>query len=273
MKAFRRWKRKVFAVAHKFYHLIKFTNAPLLYRIKKSSKHSSLHYMFKTLNILNSKAEALKLTIVLSRNFHSYGDVTITGEVLQILTYARHFRPSSSEGSLACPTYCDTGASVYNGHLWGPVRPRNINLQCWKYSSFVVSICHNQTIWRHNELSEYKRYGGRRRKHWIEIQFQSSFSIRLILHKLYWCQIIILTEKNHWFTIKSNINLNLFIAGNRWIENWLWNWNFNPMCFRRRSQQVNLRPLHCDIKCFDCIRWKSQTMYIFPILPVNLPRS
>ena len=44
-----------------------------------------------------------------SRFFHSYGDVTITGEGLQILTYARHSWPLSSEGSLACHTYCDTG--------------------------------------------------------------------------------------------------------------------------------------------------------------------
>ena len=28
-----------------------------------------------------------------SRIFHSYGDVTIAGEMLQILTYARHLRP------------------------------------------------------------------------------------------------------------------------------------------------------------------------------------
>ena len=44
-----------------------------------------------------------------SRIFHSYGDVTITGEGLHILTYARHSYPSSSEGSLACHTYCDLG--------------------------------------------------------------------------------------------------------------------------------------------------------------------
>ena len=44
-----------------------------------------------------------------SRLFHSYGDVTITGEGLQILTFARHSWPLSSEGSLACKTYCDTG--------------------------------------------------------------------------------------------------------------------------------------------------------------------
>ena len=37
-----------------------------------------------------------------SRIFHSYGDVTITDEELQILTYARHSWPFSSECSLAC---------------------------------------------------------------------------------------------------------------------------------------------------------------------------
>ena len=42
-----------------------------------------------------------------SRTFHSYGGINITGEGLQILTYAGHLRPLSSEGSLACHTYCD----------------------------------------------------------------------------------------------------------------------------------------------------------------------
>ena len=44
-----------------------------------------------------------------SRNFHLFGDVTIAGEGLHILTYARHLWPLSSEGSLACHNYCDTG--------------------------------------------------------------------------------------------------------------------------------------------------------------------
>ena len=44
-----------------------------------------------------------------SRIFHSYGDLTITVEGLQILTYARHSWPLSSEDSLTCHTYCDTG--------------------------------------------------------------------------------------------------------------------------------------------------------------------
>ena len=36
-------------------------------------------------------------------------DVTITGEGLHILTYARHSWPLGSEASLACHTYCDKG--------------------------------------------------------------------------------------------------------------------------------------------------------------------
>ena len=49
-----------------------------------------------------------------SRIFHSYGDANMTGEGLQILTnvYARDSRPLSSDGSLACHTYCDTGHST-----------------------------------------------------------------------------------------------------------------------------------------------------------------
>ena len=44
-----------------------------------------------------------------SRIFHSQGDVTNSGDGLQMLTYARHLRPSSRKGSLAKHTYCDTG--------------------------------------------------------------------------------------------------------------------------------------------------------------------
>ena len=43
------------------------------------------------------------------RIFHSYEEVTIAGEGLQILTYPRHSWPLSSEGPLICHTHCDTG--------------------------------------------------------------------------------------------------------------------------------------------------------------------
>ena len=41
--------------------------------------------------------------------FHSFGVVSIAGEWLQILTYARHLWPLSSVSFLACQTYYDTG--------------------------------------------------------------------------------------------------------------------------------------------------------------------
>ena len=44
-----------------------------------------------------------------SNVFHSYRDVTITGKGLQIFTFAWYLGLFSSEGALACHTYCDTG--------------------------------------------------------------------------------------------------------------------------------------------------------------------
>ena len=38
-----------------------------------------------------------------------YGDISINGVGLQIFTYGQHLWPLSSEGSLVCHTYCDTG--------------------------------------------------------------------------------------------------------------------------------------------------------------------
>ena len=39
----------------------------------------------------------------------TFGDVTIVGEGLQMLTYVHHLWSLISEGSLACHTFCDTG--------------------------------------------------------------------------------------------------------------------------------------------------------------------
>ena len=54
----------------------------------------------------------LVVLVVLSstREFFTHIETsTITGEGLQILINDRHLWPLSSEGSLACHTYCDTG--------------------------------------------------------------------------------------------------------------------------------------------------------------------
>ena len=56
------------------------------------------------------------------RIFHSYGEVIITSEGVQILIYARYPLPLSSEGFLVCHTHLLWhGASAYIGHPRGPV--------------------------------------------------------------------------------------------------------------------------------------------------------
>ena len=50
----------------------------------------------------------------------------------------------------------------------------------------------------------------------------------------------------------------------KWIKNQLWNRSVNQM-FSTTSVifTVFIRPLHCDVTCFDCDGWKPSTMYIF----------
>ena len=67
-------------------------------------------------NILN-----IFVVCLIDFSSNSYGNVTITREGLQILTYARQSWPLSSEGSLACHTYCDTGHPFIMVNLRGLV--------------------------------------------------------------------------------------------------------------------------------------------------------
>ena len=60
------------------------------------------HYIVKHIRVL---FEDSRPTYV----FHSYGNITITGEGMKSLTYARHSCSLSSAGSLACHTSSDTG--------------------------------------------------------------------------------------------------------------------------------------------------------------------
>ena len=59
--------------------------------------------MFTVISVYNGFIVCLSVWSLSSQSriFHSYGDVTIVGEGLQILTHARHSWPLSSEGSLA----------------------------------------------------------------------------------------------------------------------------------------------------------------------------
>ena len=65
-------------------------------------------------NLLEQKMVSMDFYICLgfsshSKIVHSYGNVNIGGERLQILTFGRHPWSLNTEGSLACHTYCDTG--------------------------------------------------------------------------------------------------------------------------------------------------------------------
>ena len=73
-----------------------------------------------------------------SRMFHSYGGIAITGEGLQILTYARHSWPLSSEGSLACH------ALLWHGHPFIMVvseDPTHTHTSSWAFSTGSVTTC------------------------------------------------------------------------------------------------------------------------------------
>ena len=72
-----------------------------------------------------------------SRNFHSFGDVTIAGEALQIFTYARHSWSLSSEGSLTCNTYCG------QPFIWSSLWVRDTHTCCRAFSSKAVTTCFN----------------------------------------------------------------------------------------------------------------------------------
>ena len=64
-----------------------------------------------------------------------YGDVTITGEGLQISIYIRHSCPLSSGGSIACHTYCDTEHQF--------PRTRDTHTYCRAFDSGAVITCFN----------------------------------------------------------------------------------------------------------------------------------
>ena len=87
-----------------------------------SEPDSFLCYIFLLIISVSASQDSEYYFFLFHSNIiHSYWDVTITGEELQILTYARHSWPLSSEGSIACHTYCDTGLPfimVISEDLW-----------------------------------------------------------------------------------------------------------------------------------------------------------
>ena len=107
-----------------------------------------------------------------SRIFHSYGDVTITGEGQQILTYSRHSWSLNIEGSLTCNTYCDTeqpfimqvyiripvtlpprrSTNSYKLNIWGKVLPQIFNF----FFRFKVSAEQRQKLNQEKEIEKQR---------------------------------------------------------------------------------------------------------------------
>ena len=79
-----------------------------------------------------------------TRIFYTYGDVTITGVGLQILTDAWHSLPLSCEAPLACHTYCDTGIRLY----WSFPRTRDTHIYCRSISNGAVTTVFTTTVCR-----------------------------------------------------------------------------------------------------------------------------
>ena len=138
-------------------------------------------------------------------NFHSYGDVTIAGEGLQSLTYARHQQPLSSEGSLACHVYCDTGHP-----FWSCPRTRDTHTHCRAYGNGDVTTClydlglsrlefENSTFRLRGERSNQPRHrrGG---KIWTATWF----------HCILKNYLLVSTYKRFWSSIKTKPLLGFF---------------------------------------------------------------
>ena len=106
-----------------------------------------------------------------------------------------------------------------------------------------------------------------------KIRFQTWFSIHLVLHRL--CSRFISYQIYDCVTIESNV-LHQFESylQRLFCINILWSlrkrgrlkidieFGISIPCFWQCPQQVSLSPLHCDVECFSCDRWKSQRMYI-----------
>ena len=73
-----------------------------------------------------------------SQVFHSYGDLIITVEGLQMFSYTRHSWQLSSEGSLACHTYCDTGHPFIKVISYDPCH--------WQWSCLYLFLRHESLV-------------------------------------------------------------------------------------------------------------------------------
>ena len=75
-------------------------------------------------------------------------------------------------------------------------RPRNINWQDWKYTLFVIFICHNQNIQRHSAMGGHKLVADVVENIGLKFRFQSTFSIMRVyaMNREYSCRINVVNK-------------------------------------------------------------------------------
>ena len=89
--------------------------------LKKTSKHNLSQTIFLYLSCKSIVCLFTRIFRPIREFLYLNGDVPITGEGLQILTYARHSWQLDSEDSLAWHTYCDTGRPFIMGITEDPL--------------------------------------------------------------------------------------------------------------------------------------------------------
>ena len=84
------------------------------------------------------------------------------------------------------PPHKFTSTRTYNKVMihFTCLRPRNINWQDWKYTSFVVFVGYSQNRQRHNAMCRDEPVADVVENIGLKLQFSSWISILLLLHRL-----------------------------------------------------------------------------------------
>ena len=119
---------------------------------------------------------------------------------------------------------------------------QNINLQDWKYTSFVVFVGYSQSNRRHNAICTDELVADVAENIGLKFQFSSWFSIHLLLHQLYRfyykinktykCAIMLSNVLHQSVSYWESLFCKMFLYSlrkHKWIETQLWKGNFNPM--------------------------------------------
>ena len=132
------------------------------------------------------------------------------------------------------------------------IRPRNINWQDWKYTSFVILSCNIQDIRRHSAICEDLLVADVIENIGLKFLFQGRFSIHLFhaMNRKYLCRMNVLN------------NYILYLIVTPWLK-WLsickmyvksngLKLEFQSNVFDDVRHKIWIREVYCDVECFDC---------------------